>query len=102
MRKKIIRTRNARAICVYLTFPFSTCDIFSQRRSSGAKRLCQRVDEHGEKFCKAQELLVRSEIPPTECSFMSDFIKMTDDSLSEPGVHLKRRISLANALQKSI
>jgi hypothetical protein len=76
--------------------------VFSQRRSLGAKRLHQRVNECGEKFCKAQELLVKSEISPTECSFMSDFIKMTDDSLSEPGIRLKRRISLANAFQKSI
>ncbi len=75
---------------------------FSQRRSSGAKRLSQRVNECSEKFRKAQELLVKSEISPTECSFMSDFIKMTDDSLSEPGIHPKRRISLTNAFQMSI
>jgi len=83
-------------------FPFLLVVFYSQRRSSGAKRLRQRVNERGEKIHKAQELLVKSEISPTECSFMSNFIKMTDDSLSEPGIHLKRRISLANAFQKSI
>jgi hypothetical protein len=54
-------------------FPFLLVIIFSQRRSLGAKQLRQRVDESGEKFCKAQELLVKSVISPTERSFMSDF-----------------------------
>ncbi len=71
------------------------------RNDSGSKAR-QLIKDRGVKLRSAVDILVRSDISSRDCKFMDGFLKTSNNSLTNKGIYLKRRIKHATEFNKSV
>lgn len=68
-------------------------DCFSVRLSSDRK-IRQIIRDRAATFERYLELMIKDELSPTDAKFLSGFAKCSDESLSDKGVNLRKRVKL--------